>query len=294
MKYMFTEEVRSSLAQARQQAIRLGHDYVGTEHMLLGVLETKGGMEILERAGVSADVVQRRTVAAVRRGTGTVAVGELPYTSRAKKALEFATAEAGVRHSDAVETLHLLGGLLREEKGIAARVLTELGVTIAALYEGGRLERPDRSPAAARSGIAAPRQSGTREDAVWFLEVDTASTSPIYEQIIARIEEAVATGRLRPGERLPSVRELADELNVAPGTIARAYAALGRKRTLETEGARGTRVADRAAAANGEHDETLTALLRPVVVAAFHMGVDAKRLRGALDAAMEGIFSDGD
>jgi DNA-binding transcriptional regulator YhcF (GntR family) len=67
---------------------------------------------------------------------------------------------------------------------------------------------------------------------------------------------------------------------------------LERKGILETEGARGTRVAGRAEAANGEHDERLESMLRAVVVAAFHMGVSAQRVRDALERAMRDIFPD--
>jgi DNA-binding transcriptional regulator YhcF (GntR family) len=106
------------------------------------------------------------------------------------------------------------------------------------------------------------------------------------------VQEAVATGVLLPGDRLQPVRQLADELDIAPGTVARAYSELERLGVVVTEGARGTRIAPRteAQSPSTERVETLTGLLRPVVVAAFHLGATAPSLRSALESAMSGIF----
>ncbi|HEU0014716.1 MAG TPA: GntR family transcriptional regulator [Longimicrobium sp.] len=109
---------------------------------------------------------------------------------------------------------------------------------------------------------------------------------------MAQITEHAATGELRPGERLPTVRQLADRLDVAPGTVARAYGELERRGVVVTEGARGTRIAERAGAAagEGERSRTLAELLRPAAVSAFHLGASADELRAALETAMLGIF----
>jgi GntR family transcriptional regulator len=87
---------------------------------------------------------------------------------------------------------------------------------------------------------------------------------------------------------------LADELDIAPGTVARAYAELERLGVVVTEGARGTRVAPRkpSTMSQVERPETLIGLLRPVAVAAFHLGASAQDLRAALEAAMKDIFGD--
>jgi DNA-binding transcriptional regulator YhcF (GntR family) len=135
------------------------------------------------------------------------------------------------------------------------------------------------------------RRGGER----WRARIDDGSDRSIYEQIIAQVTEAVATGELRPGVRLPTVRQMADDLDVAPGTVARAYTELERQGIVVTERARGTRVADRSASGQGSFEpETLTGLLRPVVVAAFHLGANAAELRAALEEAMRGIFDKDD
>ena len=132
MNYNFTDRVRKVLAMARDEAIRLQHDYVGTEHILLGLIREGEGVAaaVLTNLNVDLDQVNERVEESVRKGKATIALGELPYTSRAKKVLEFAMAEARELNHSYVGTEHLLLGLLREEKGIAAQVLNALGISL--------------------------------------------------------------------------------------------------------------------------------------------------------------------
>jgi len=132
MNYNFTDRVRKVLAMAREEAIRLQHDYVGTEHILLGLIREGEGVAaaVLTNLNVDLEQIHERVEESVRKGKATIALGELPYTSRAKKVLEFAMAEARDFNHSYVGTEHLLLGLLREEKGIAAQVLNSLGVTL--------------------------------------------------------------------------------------------------------------------------------------------------------------------
>jgi len=132
MNYNFTDRVRKVLAMDREEAIRLQHDYVGTEHILLGLIREGEGVAaaVLTNLNVDLDQIHESVDASVRKGKATIALGELPYTSRAKKVLEFAMAEARDFNHSYVGTEHLLLGLLREEKGIASQVLNSLGVTL--------------------------------------------------------------------------------------------------------------------------------------------------------------------
>jgi len=132
MNYNFTDRVRKVLAMAREEAIRLQHDYVGTEHILLGLIREGEGVAaaVLMNLNVDLEQIHERVEESVRKGKATIALGELPYTSRAKKVLEYAMAEARELNHSYVGTEHLLLGLLREEKGIAAQVLTSLGVSL--------------------------------------------------------------------------------------------------------------------------------------------------------------------
>ena len=287
MNYDFRDDVRRALAFARQEANQLGHDYVGTEHMLLGLLRLpeSRAMELVEALGATGDELRQRVEDSVRRGRGSPGLGELPYTNRAKKVLEYAMKSArdlGDRHIDAE---HLLLGLLGEEKGIGAQILKASGVTL------------ERVHAVLKGADPGPRPEGWASPAVpeqpLHLELDDQSDLSIYEQIIARVREAVATGELVPGARLPAVRQLADRLDIAPGTVARAYGELERLGVVVTEGARGTRIAEPAAPSAGRPDlEHIAGLLRPAAVAGFHMGASADDMRRALEAAMKGIFAE--
>src|SRR5690554_5363703 len=132
MNYNFTDRVRKVLAMAREEAIRLQHDYVGTEHILLGLIREGEGVAaaVLMNLNVDLEQIHERVEESVRKGKATIALGELLYTSRAKKVLEYAMAEARELNHSYVGTEHLLLGLLREEKGIAAQVLNSLGVSL--------------------------------------------------------------------------------------------------------------------------------------------------------------------
>jgi ATP-dependent Clp protease ATP-binding subunit ClpA len=131
--YNFTERVRKVLAMSREEAVRLRHEYVGTEHILLGVIREGEGVAatVLQNLSVELDDVQHRIEETVKRGTAGQTTGpDLPYTSRAKKVLELSMSEARELNHSYVGTEHLLLGLIREEKGIAAQALNDFGVTL--------------------------------------------------------------------------------------------------------------------------------------------------------------------
>src|SRR6187551_1131733 len=133
--YNFTERVRKVLAMAREEAARLHHEYVGTEHILLGLIREGEGVAatVLQNLSVELDEIQQKIEETVKKGKAAQATGpDLPYTSRAKKVLELAMSEARELSHSYVGTEHLLLGLLREEKGIAAQVLTDAGVNLEA------------------------------------------------------------------------------------------------------------------------------------------------------------------
>jgi GntR family transcriptional regulator len=204
----------------------------------------------------------------------------LPYTSRSKKVLEFSITEARARGDDHVDVGHVLIGLLLVENSIAAQILNQHGVIV-------------QSARRVVFSFGAP-QAPSEPTSRFRIQVDDRADVSIYEQIVAQVQEGVATGTLRAGERLPTVRHLADELDIAPGTVARAYGELEQRGVVVTEGARGTRVADRQqrGVPAGARPETLVGLLRPVAVAAFHLGASAGELRQALERAMTGIFEE--
>ncbi|MGI9189933.1 MAG: ATP-dependent Clp protease ATP-binding subunit [Longimicrobiaceae bacterium] len=192
MNYNFTDRVRKVLAMAREEAIRLQHDYVGTEHILLGLIREGEGVAaaVLGNLAVDLEQVQQQVEEAVRRGKATIALGELPYTSRAKKVLEFAMAEARELNHSYVGTEHLLLGLLREEKGIAADVLGKLGVTLEdARRETRKLLGSD--PAGSQEGAVPSTPSGSAKG-------DKKSKTPALDHFCRDLTELAREGELDP------------------------------------------------------------------------------------------------
>jgi ATP-dependent Clp protease ATP-binding subunit ClpC len=167
--YNFTERVRKVLAIARGEAARLQHEYVGPEHILLGIVGEGDGvaMAVLQSLQIDPDEVRHSLDWHVKRGSHTPSSPDLAYTSRAKKVLELAMSEARELNHAYVGTEHLLMGLLREEKSVAAQVLTELGLSVDTaraelLRLLGSTVKP--SPLAAHGAPPAPAESG-RQDA---------------------------------------------------------------------------------------------------------------------------------
>jgi len=131
--YNFTDRVRKVLKMARDEAARLNHEYVGTEHLLLGLTREGEGVAaaVLTNLNVELEEIIRTIDATVKKGKTPQTRGlDLPYTSRAKKVLELAMSEARELSHSYVGSEHLLLGLLREEKGIAAQVLVAAGLTL--------------------------------------------------------------------------------------------------------------------------------------------------------------------
>jgi prophage maintenance system killer protein len=124
----FTERARQTVNLAQEEARGLGHNYLGTEHLLLGLLAEGQGVawRVLDDLGITAATVRGQVEAIIGRGPDTPA-GPIPFTPRSKKVLELAGREAkGLGHNH-VGTEHLLLGLVREGEGVAAQVLARLG-----------------------------------------------------------------------------------------------------------------------------------------------------------------------
>jgi ATP-dependent Clp protease ATP-binding subunit ClpC len=126
----FTERVRKVIFLAREEASRLQHDSIGTEHLLLGLLREGEGIAatVLNNLGLDLDVIRHAVESMVAQTGGTLTIGEIPFTSNAKRVLELAVDEARQLNHNYIGTEHLLLGLIREGEGVAAKVLTDMGV----------------------------------------------------------------------------------------------------------------------------------------------------------------------
>jgi ATP-dependent Clp protease ATP-binding subunit ClpC len=129
--YNFTERIRKVLTRAREEAVRLHHEYVGTEHLLLGLLRegTGGSATVLRNLGIAPERIRQKLEETVVPGRGSPTGPDLPYTSRAKKVLELGMEECMRSRAAAFDTEQLLIGLCAEQKGIAAQTLAWAGIT---------------------------------------------------------------------------------------------------------------------------------------------------------------------
>jgi len=195
--YNFTERVRKVLAMAREEAARLRHEYVGTEHILLGLIREGEGVAaaVLQNLNVDLDDIQQRIEETVKQGKATQATGpDLPYTSRAKKVLELAMGEARELGHSYVGTEHLLLGLLREEKGIAAQVLTDASVNLeAARTETLRLLGTEPAAPTAQQAGGPPTPAGAPSP-----KGDKKSKTPALDHFCRDLTQLAAEGQLDP------------------------------------------------------------------------------------------------
>jgi len=127
----FTDQAREAVSLAQQEAVALRHDHIGTEHVLLGLVHEGGGLatRVLEQLGISLSAVRAQVEQTAGSGQGSPA-GHIPFTPRAKKALELALREALQLGHSYIGTEHLLLGLIREGHGVAAQVLVRLGASL--------------------------------------------------------------------------------------------------------------------------------------------------------------------
>lgn len=133
----FTERAKKVIFLAREEARRLDHDYLGTEHILLGLIrEGEGiGAAALQKLAIDLAQVRAEVEKAVGRGGGTLFLGQIPFTPRAKKVLELAVTEARNLGHNYIGTEHLLLGLIREAEGVAAQILSSLGADLGKVRE---------------------------------------------------------------------------------------------------------------------------------------------------------------
>jgi ATP-dependent Clp protease ATP-binding subunit ClpC len=132
----FTERARQVVVLAQDEARRLTHNYIGTEHLLLGLLREEEGIaaRVLEGLDITADEVRQQVARVVGQGED-VTSGQIPFTPRAKHALEGSLREALALNHKYIGTEHLLLGVVNETNGVAARILEELGASAERIRE---------------------------------------------------------------------------------------------------------------------------------------------------------------
>ena len=210
----FTDRARKVMALANEEARRFNHEYIGTEHILLGlVLEgSSTGATVMKNLGVDLAALRAEVGKLVQSGPDVVAMGKLPQTPRAKNVIEYAIEEARALNHNYVGTEHILLGLLRERDGIAAQVLTNLGLRLEAVrHEVLRLLGVAEGPA--------PAPTGEEQ-----LEVARYKDMPVWQRADELAQQVYAATGTFPPEQIPGVASRLRELALAiPPHIAEAH-----------------------------------------------------------------------
>ena len=191
MSNRFTERAQRVILIAQEEAKRLNHDYVGTEHILLGLIALGEGVaaQVLANLGVDLRRVRSEIEKIVGTGDNVMLLGEIPFTPRAKKVLEYAVEEAQHMGHSYVGTEHLLLGLIREEEGVAARVLENLGLRLDVVREEVlNLLGEGQTPHAGAPGAAGAPATPTR----------TKSKTPTLDEFGRDLTIMAREGKLDP------------------------------------------------------------------------------------------------
>ena len=160
----FTEKARISINKAHDEACEMGHGYIGSEHLLLGIISegTGVGAKILENAGVTAEAVREKVKALMGENTPINQNAELALTPRSKRILEIAAMEARRMGHNYIGTEHILVGIIRDGDGVGANILAGLGVNFNNVYNeivsasAGGFQGSERPGKNGRSGEKTP------------------------------------------------------------------------------------------------------------------------------------------
>ena len=196
----FTDRARRVVVLAQEEARALHHNYIGTEHILLGLIQEGEGVaaKALESLGISLDAVRTEVKDIIGSG-GNPPSGYIPFTPRAKKVLELALREELQLGHKYIGTEHILLGLIREGEGVAAQVLVKLGADLSRVrqqvisllsgYEGGEHEQANDEPATAGVGSAKDGQGS---------KMGQKSNSLVLDQFGRNLTQAAKDGKLDP------------------------------------------------------------------------------------------------
>ena len=190
----FTDQARRIVTLAQEEARMLDHDYVGTEHLLLGLIRVDDGMaaRALALPGISMTAVRQQVEEIIGQGKKTAPAGHIPFTPRAKKVLELSLREALLLGHNYIGTEHILLGLIREGEGIAAQVLVKLGADLSRVRQEvirlvAEASREEDKPRTARGALrvhpARGPDSGRLAEALARIESMDSRLSAIEQRV---------------------------------------------------------------------------------------------------------------
>ncbi len=196
----FTDRARRVVVLAQEEARLLNHNYIGTEHILLGLIHEGEGVaaKALESLNISLEAVRSQVEEIIGQG-GSSPSGHIPFTPRAKKVLELSLREALQLGHNYIGTEHILLGLIREGEGVAAQVLVKLGADLSAACAS----RSSSSCRATRARRAARRSAGADVGRRWWHVREEAGQggSLVLDQFGRNLTAARPREEARPGHR---------------------------------------------------------------------------------------------
>lgn len=186
----FTDHGTRAMTEASRHAVRLNHEYLGSEHMLLGLIEVDGchARAILESLRVPPERVRAEMDRLLMPGPSLEPMPQMPFTLRAKKVLEYSMEEAGLLRSTVIGTEHILLGLVRDTEGVAGQVLSACGVWLDKARELAR-QQSDPEDASRRMGR---NPSGDHRSEAWRLRVLEEAAD-----VLADLQESELGARVR-------------------------------------------------------------------------------------------------
>lgn len=206
MEGNFSSKVRDVIQFSREEALRLGHDYIGTEHLILGIVRLGDGVAIRILKNLDCDLFKlKKTIEDTVRGTGgSVTVGNIPLTKQAEKVLRITYLEAKLYKSDTIGTEHLLLSLLRDEENIAAQILQQFSISYDAVREeldliisGNAREMDTRDSRSTTSGVPSspkgPQSSGSSRE-----KKMEKSKTPVLDNFGRDLTQLAEDGKLDP------------------------------------------------------------------------------------------------
>jgi len=206
MEGNFSSKVRDVIQFSREEALRLGHDYIGTEHLILGIVRLGDGVAIRILKNLECDLFKlKKTIEDTVRGTGgTVTVGNIPLTKQAEKVLRITYLEAKLYKSDTIGTEHLLLSLLRDEENIAAQILQQFNVSYDAVREeldliiSGNTRDTDREDSRTASANIPQSPKGSQSSGSSREKKMEKSKTPVLDNFGRDLTQLAEDGKLDP------------------------------------------------------------------------------------------------
>ncbi|CAN5382738.1 ATP-dependent Clp protease ATP-binding subunit [soil metagenome] len=206
MEGNFSSKVRDVIQFSREEALRLGHDYIGTEHLILGIVRLGDGVAIRILKNLDCDLFKlKKTIEDTVRGTGgTVTVGNIPLTKQAEKVLRITYLEAKLYKSDTIGTEHLLLSLLRDEENIAAQILQQFSVSYDAVREeldmiiSGNARDTDQGGARSTSASVPSSSKGSQSSGSSREKKMEKSKTPVLDNFGRDLTQLAEDGKLDP------------------------------------------------------------------------------------------------